>query len=206
MNRMFNLTEGLTLILASASPRRQKFFADLGIPFDAIPVEDEPAPKIDECAHEYVERATDAKLIRCVKKLNNAANCVILAFDTCVELNGRVLGKPSDLIEAYKMLSELNGNSCNVLSAVRMWLPKGQIKNIATVDITAVRFNKWPDEILKAYINSEEPLDKAGAFAIQGMGSFLIKSIDGNYTTVIGLPGSWIIEKMLEYKIIYPCA
>lgn len=103
------------------------------------------------------------------------------------------------------MLTELNGEFCQVLSAARMRLPKGEPSEIAITESIRVKFNRWPDEIIKAYIKTEEPLDKAGAFAIQGVGSFLIDFIDGSYTTVMGLPGSWIIEKMLGYKIIYPC-
>ena len=191
--------------MASASPRRQKFFSDLGIPFIAIPVDGEPAPRKEEAGACYAARAASTKLRQCRKKLEDAATCLILAADTCVVLNGQIMGKPADQMDAYRMLTALKGKTCTVFSAACISFPKNKPAEIATVESARVKFNQWPDEIIKAYIKTGEPLDKAGAFAIQGIGSFLIDFIDGNFTTVIGLPGSWIIRKMLEYDVIFPC-
>lgn len=197
---LFCLKNGLRLVLASSSPRRKQFFSELGLPFISCDPKNEPAPEASCDPLEYVRKAARAKTQECCQECATFANCVIIGADTAVLLDGKILGKPQNHAQALEMLAAQNGRTSIVASAACIVLPKGDTIDI--LDQTKVIFRHWPIEVLASYASSPEPMDKAGAFAIQGAGSFLIDRIDGNYTTVVGLPGPQIIALLLEKDII----
>ncbi len=102
------------------------------------------------------------------------------------------------------MLLALNGHSCNVISAACLIFQSGEILDL--LDMAEVVFHHWSEEILASYAHDREPLDKAGAFAIQGKGAFLINRIEGSYTTVVGIPGAQIVTSLLSKNVICPAS
>lgn len=199
---LFRLDEGWRLILASSSPRRRQFFTDLGLPFACWPPKTEPIPEPGCDSFEYVCHAAKTKALECRHQLANPFDCVVIGADTVVILDGKILGKPKSHAEALEMLRAQNGKASIVASAACIILPTEE--TIAMIDQANVVFRRWPYEVLASYAYSSEPMDKAGAFAIQGTGSFLIDRIEGNFTTVVGLPGPQIISVLLEKNIISP--
>lgn len=168
------------IILASASPRRRDLLSSLGWAFevynpqvDETPVEGEsPA---DLCARLSVAKARDVK--------NDDA--LVIAADTVVAVGGEIFGKPADEADAFKMLSVLSGKEHRVFTGVAVSFGG---KTICRVEETAVRFHSLSSGDIMAYIKTGEPMDKAGAYAVQGLGSLLVKKIDGDYFNVVGLP------------------
>ena len=169
------------MILASASPRRQELLGFYGIPFEVVP------SGADETAHgsgqEQVEQLARRK---CEDVAQHHPDRLVLAADTLVCVDDAVLGKPVDEEDALRMLRLLSGREHQVHTGVCIRCPDGQF--IQRVSTTKVRFLPVSDELLRRYIATGEPMDKAGAYAIQGQAGALIASIDGSPTNVIGLP------------------
>lgn len=190
------------LILASGSPRRQQFLQELGVEYRVVrPRGVEPAPRDGEEPERYALRAAAAKA-EAVAGQCAVPQAVVLAADTVVALEGDILGKPEDAADALRMLRLLAGRTHRVISAVSVFLPEGD--RLDFHDSTEVRFHAWPDAALAAYARSGEPLDKAGAYAIQGQGAFLVDSIAGSWSTVVGLPVTQLVAALLARGIIAP--
>ncbi len=194
------------IVLASSSPRRQLFLQELGLAYTVIqPHGIEPLPKLGEEPHTYAQRAASVKG-RFVAERH--AGAVVIAADTVVALyeegntGGVIFGKPRDAVHALEMLENLSGQAHQVISAVSLILPQG--KEVLFYDSTEVIFHSWSREVLAAYAQCGEPLDKAGAYAIQGQGAFLVDKIHGSWSTVVGLPVSMLVEKLLQYEMISP--
>ncbi len=193
------------LILASASPRRQLFLEELGVAFSVVqPHGIEPLPEEGEAPSAYAQRAASVKA-QFVAQRN--AGSTIIAADTVVALydeqgNGKIFGKPRDGEHALTMLKALAGRSHQVISAVSLILPWGE--EVLFHESTHVYFHAWAEEILTGYAHGGEPLDKAGAYAIQGQGAFLVERIEGSWSTVVGLPVTALVQKLLEHEIIAP--
>lgn len=195
------------LVLASASPRRKDFLKSLGLAFHICPSPDdvEPHPEPGEAPDAYVRRAAGAKAGYVKKSLSGHAElrgAAVLGVDTAVILHGNILGKPRDAAEALAFLRRLAGQSHQVISACALCLPDGreQVFSVAST----VRMWNAPDAVLKAYAASPEPLDKAGGYAVQGIGAFLIASIDGSWSAVVGLPLTELVCLLSEQGIIAP--
>jgi septum formation protein len=172
----------LPIVLASASPRRRDLLRSAGIQFEVdAPIVDETR-RPSEVAEAYVVRMAREKAAAIAAR--HPAR-VVLAADTIVVVGERVFGKPSDAADAAAMLRALSGRSHLVLTAVAV-ARRGVVR--ATVDQTTVRMRRIEDEEIDAYVSTGEPLDKAGAYAIQGGAQAFIESIDGALDTVIGLP------------------
>lgn len=187
------------LILASSSPRRQEFLRALGIEFSIITADIDEIPMPQEQPDSFAQRLARAKAM--LIALNNPSSWIIGA-DTVVTLqNGTILGKPADKAEALFMLKQLNNTTHRVMTGMHLCRLDLEIET-TLVETTEVSFMDNEEEALKAYILTEEPLDKAGAYGIQGMGSFLVKSINGSCTNVIGLPINQLISLLLKHKII----
>lgn len=187
------------LVLASASPRRQQFVRDLGLRCTlAIAPGDEARPMPGEEPAAYASRTAQAKALA-VAALHPHA--VILAADTIVVLDGDILGKPVDDADSLAMLIRLSGRSHTVITAVCLIFPAEQATETFSVSST-VRFHTWPHAVLAAYAASGEPRDKAGAYAVQGLGSFLVEAIDGSWTSVVGLPIAELAERLLAHGVI----
>jgi septum formation protein len=173
----------VALVLASSSPRRAEILTALGIPFAIV-----PADVVEEIAPgESAERA--ASRLAADKAARVAAlrpDSWILAADTLVLREGRILGKPRDDADAARMLRFLAGQEHCVVTAVR--LTRGREPGREVVETTAVRIAPLSDEEILWYVATGEPRDKAGAYAVQGLGARFIESVAGSYTNVMGLP------------------
>lgn len=171
-----------SLVLASASPRRAELLERVGYAFTIRPADVDESVDPGEAAPDYAARVTAAKAAAVWEP-----GVVVVAADTCVIApGGQILGKPTDAVDALRMLRSLSGATHTVLSAVRVLGPDGR-----HIDVTAsalVRFAPAEPEVLAAYVAGGEPMDKAGAYALQGQGAALVESVDGDPTTVIGLP------------------
>ncbi|MDR0239879.1 MAG: Maf family nucleotide pyrophosphatase [Deltaproteobacteria bacterium] len=190
----------LPLVLASASPRRRDLLRLLGLEFDLVrPKGVEPQPLAGENPANYALRAASAKAFAAVQTRPDA---IILGADTVVALEGAILGKPRDKRHALDMLLRLSGKSHEVISACCCYLPDGTARH--ALDDARVHFAPWPQEVLAAYAATDEVLDKAGAYAIQGQGAFLAHRIEGSVSTVVGLPMTQLASLLLELGVIRP--
>ncbi len=164
----------------------------------------EPLPEPGEQAHVYAQRAASVKAHFVAQHHKNAA---VIAADTVVALYdthtcGEIFGKPRDDEHAFSMLKSLSGKGHKVITAVSLMLPWGEEELF--YDSTEVFFHDWSDDILQRYASCGEPLDKAGAYAIQGQGAFLVERINGSWSTVVGLPVTLLVQKLLHHNIIKP--
>jgi septum formation protein len=171
-----------TLTLASQSPRRRELLAGLGIALDVRPAQTDESVLPGEGPRDYVARVAR-------EKARAVAGEVVLAADTSVVLGRRILGKPRDVDDAAEMLRALSGAAHEVLTAVcvRRNGPGLPIEREALV-ATAVRFRPLTEAEIAWYVATGEPLDKAGAYALQGAGGVLVESVEGSVSGVVGLP------------------
>ena len=186
------------LVLASASPRRQQFLRDLGLDFRIVlPDGEEPRPNPGESPASYVVRTAQAKAAGTAPSCPGSA---VVAADTIVVLGEAIFGKPGDVAESVTMLERLSGRQHVVMTAVSVILPNGQQEALRCE--SRVRFRAWPRSFLEAYARSGEPLDKAGGYAVQGLGSFLVDSIEGSWTNVVGLPLSELVDVLIRCRVL----
>lgn len=182
------------LILASASPRRRELLVQAGLDFtiDAADIPELPEPGED--AATYVLRLAEAKAQAVWTKRRSAGQepaptpddpLIVLGADTCVMCQGEILGKPVDQADARRMLELLSGRTHQVLTGLAALT---ETESFADVEITQVTFNVITESELVRYLGSGEPLDKAGAYGIQGYAARWIPSIEGDYFNVVGLP------------------
>ena len=169
------------LILASGSPRRAELLSQIRLEFEvAVPDVDE-TPEPDEPPAEYVQRMSRTK----ARAIDPRADAVVLAADTVVVLDGRILGKPEDDEAGIAMLLALGGRTHEVLTAITGRTGTDEITRLVT---TAVRFVPVDGDLARAYWATGEGADKAGGYGIQGIGGILAESITGSYSAVVGLP------------------
>ena len=178
------------LILASASPRRRELLTQAGIPFEADSADLPEAPESGEDAATYVLRLAEAKAQAVWTKRAGTPSAttdplMVLGADTCVLCQGRILGKPADQAEARAMLELLSGRTHQVLTGLCLLTAN---ESFADVEVTQVTMNVIEETELIRYLSSQEPLDKAGAYGIQGYAARWIPSIEGDYFNVVGLP------------------
>jgi len=181
----------LKIILASSSPRRFKLLSDEGFEFRVVPPDIDEKRLDRELPQNYVCRLAEAK----ARAINNGDSLVIGA-DTVVVLGDEFLNKPTSEVEAGLILKKLSGRKHVVFTGLSI-ICAGCGRVNTDFDSTEVFFNVLTEAAILEYINSGEPLDKAGAYGIQGMGSFLVKEIDGELDTVIGFPLK-LFRKMIE--------
>jgi septum formation protein len=180
--------ESRPVILASASPRRRGFLHQLGYQFEVVTPATEEKVRPGEGATDYVLRNASEKAQDVAGRV--AANSVVIAADTVVVLGGQIMEKPGTEAEARHMLRALSGQVHQVITGVCVRGPgRGGAPLARAFSVsTDVEFKKLPDEEIDAYIHSGEPMDKAGAYAIQGRAAYMIRQIRGSYTNVVGLP------------------
>lgn len=189
------------LILASSSPRRIQLLSQFGIVFEVIPAVIEEAPFPGEVPEKFVRRMAESKAYDVA--LHHPHKWTVGA-DTLITLDGRsILGKPGNRDDALSILRRLSGNTHQVITGFCLTSPDKKITE-TQVESTQVTFIDASDEMLHAYIATGEPLDKAGAYGIQGLGSILVREIKGSCSNVIGLPLSSLISLLMKYKIIAP--
>jgi len=185
------------LILASGSPRRRELLARLGLRFVVRPVDVDETPRPEESPLSYVRRLAETKAIDRAE-----SGELVLGADTVVVLEERLLGKPTDRDDARRMLRDLSGRDHLVYTGVAAWEPASE-RLECDVAATQVHFADLSEEEIDWYVATGEPLDKAGAYAIQGLGSLLVESITGNHSNVVGLPVPLVyrLVKRLGYDL-----
>ncbi|KPA11050.1 Septum formation protein Maf [Candidatus Magnetomorum sp. HK-1] len=186
------------IILASESPRRKQLLEQAGVNFQIIPANIDESPFSLLAPEDAVTASSKAK-----------ANCIsskhpeswILAADTIVVINNKILGKPTSKTHAREMLTSLSGKTHQVLTGYTICCDskKEAFHNVVTTD---VRFKDLLADEIEWYIKTNEPYDKAGAYAIQGIGAFIVHSIKGSYTNVVGLPVCEVMDYFVRKKII----
>lgn len=172
----------MTLILASASPRRRELLAQAGLRFDVLPAHIDETRLPNEAAAAYVQRLA---LEKAGTILALHPNAVVLGADTTVVLDGAILNKPADLADAERMLRALSGRAHQVQTGIAV-LARG-VQRLA-VESTSVFFDTIPEPDLAHYLASGDSLDKAGAYGIQGYAARWITRIEGDFFNVVGLP------------------
>jgi septum formation protein len=185
------------LVLASASPRRRELLAQAGFAFSVRPARIPEDPRANEDPIAYVTRLAREKaqaVFREISSEESAQPQVVLGADTTVTLDNQILGKPADASDAARMLRLLSGRTHLVMTGVAVVTP--QSAEVAA-EITAVRFLTLCDHEIEEYIATGEPMDKAGAYAIQGRAARWIPRIEGCYFNVVGLPLA-LVASMLE--------
>ena len=187
-----------SIVLASASPRRRKYLEDLGLTFTLCPVAIDETPQPNENAEIFVLRmATEKGKAAAVQNRNSW----IISGDTIVCLGQKILGKPSDTAEALTMLMSLAGRAHTVRTGICLMHAEKRVSLCDIVETTVV-FSDFDEAVAMAYISSGESFDKAGAYGIQGKGAFLVESIEGSYTNVVGLPLNELVKMLLQHRVI----
>lgn len=178
------------LVLASGSPRRRELLEKLGLKFEIV------VSDVDESIHSsdpafVVQDLAAAKALAVAQNVDSATSTVretlVLGADTIVVLENEILGKPRDKVEAVQMLSKLSGRAHQVFTGVSLVRVPGQ-KATTIHTVTDVFFRRLDEPEIRAYVETGEPMDKAGAYALQGIASLFVCKIEGCYTNVIGLP------------------
>jgi len=172
------------LILASASPRRRELLQRVGVAFVVIPSDTPETPRPGELPRAYALRVAEEKARDVARKHPGAW---VLGADTIVEIDGEVLGKPRDEADGRRMLRRLSGRTHHVMTAFVLCDRAGQVhtRQIVTSRVT---FTLLTEAQIRAYLATGEPFDKAGAYAVQGLGASLVERVEGSYTNVVGLP------------------
>lgn len=183
-SEIFSILKKVKLILASSSPRRKEILEKEGFEFEIILPDNIDENKVSLDPVNHVLELSRKKAESVAKRTDEG---LILGADTIVVLDGEILGKPKDEKEAQVILKKLGGKAHKVYTGLTL-INKSNDKILSDYDYTKVFFNQLEDEDISNYIATGEPLDKAGAYGIQGMGSFLVHHIEGNLDNVIGLP------------------
>ena len=182
------------LILASQSPRRRQLLAMAGLDFKCIPA------YVDETVPEGTPAKEIPRLLALKKAqavLDAHPNDIVLGSDTVVEIDGEILGKPHDEEDAFRMLRKLSGAVHTVRTGVAI-LSSDKAESFTSS--TRVAFYDHSDEDLWAYIRTQDPMDKAGSYGIQGAGAFLVKGIEGDFYTVMGLPVAEVLRHLKSFR------
>lgn len=198
------LTARTPLYLASSSPRRVAFLRELGLEFCCLrpPESAEPEPSAGEAPFAYTIRAARAKA-ESVLTLAGEPPYAVIAADTAVVLDGRPLGKPRDADEAFTMLSLLAGRQHTVVTGCALLAADERGERRVTFAVqSGVSMWACPEAMLRAYAACGEPLDKAGAYAVQGAGAFLVERIDGSWSNVVGLPLAELVRELAGLGLV----
>ncbi|MCP3924634.1 MAG: septum formation protein Maf [Desulfobacterales bacterium] len=182
-------------ILGSKSPRRKALLKEAGLKFEVISGDfdeaiNEPDPKklVENLSYYKAQEISE-----------NNPDRWVLGADTVVYIDGTILEKPENKDYAREMISKLSGNKHTVLTGYTIYSPKRHITKSVE---TSVYFKDLTKDEIEWYISTEEPYDKAGGYAIQGLGTFMIKGIEGSYSNVVGLPVSSVIESLISFKVV----
>ena len=183
------------LVLASTSPRRAEVLADAGFTFEVVAARVDESRRTGEQAEAYVRRLAEAKARAVAGGVNPPA--IVIAADTVVVMDGEVLGKPASADDAGRMLRRLSGRTHQVLTGLAVLkIPGGATR--VEIETTQVTFAPLTEAEIEAYVASGEPLDKAGAYAIQGRGGRFVARVEGCYFNVVGLPLARLYSMLSE--------
>jgi septum formation protein len=195
------------LVLASASPRRQELLRNAGIPFVVQPIDIPEVPRRAEAPRAFAERMAREKALTVFRQ---RPDDFVLGADTIVIVDAEILGKPRDAADAARMLRLLSGRRHQVTTGVCLLGPQSETENrqleTGFEDVrsatTIVTVDALSDDDIRSYISTNEPMDKAGAYAIQGRASRWIPYIDGDYFNVVGLPVALVYRMLREHAAI----
>jgi septum formation protein len=191
---MYNYPNLGNLVLASASPRRRELLASLGLEFEIRSPDIDETPRPNELPRAFAERLAFEK----AEAVADDAATIFIAADTIVVQNNHILGKPIDEQDALEMLSALSGKTHEVITGV--CIRQGSRADVFSV-ITQVVFRTLEKKEILIYIETGCPMDKAGAYAIQGGAAHMVKEIRGSYTNVVGLPLCELHERLISFLI-----
>ena len=185
------------VVLASSSPRRRELLTLIGIPHVVLPADIDETPYPNELPPVHAERLAREKATAIAAR---EADAVVVAADTIVVVDGDILGKPRDEADAAVMLRRLSGRAHVVLTAVAVAREQAVVSGVESVDVT---FRSLSDDEIRGYIATREPMDKAGAYGIQGFGATIVDRIDGDYFAVMGLALGRMIRLLASVGVDY---
>lgn len=185
----------MNIILASASPRRKEILGNTNVKFDVIKSEIDEVILKDEAPSQAVMRLAFEK---CIDIASNNKNSLVIAADTIVVLDNTILGKPKDKEEAINMIKQLSGRVHQVITGVSL-VSLDVNKKIIDYVVSNVKFKELSHEDIMDYIQTNESLDKAGAYGIQGYGAMLVEEIQGDYFNIVGLPISKLSDLLKKH-------
>jgi nucleoside triphosphate pyrophosphatase len=188
------------LILASASPRRTELLNLIGVEHSVLPADVDESHDVPSEPGEHVSVLAERKALAIAV---NHPEALVLGSDTIVYHDGDILGKPRDFEHAVELVSRLAGNFHQVFSGVALAGPSGR-EVASSFEVTRVKFRELGKEEIRRYVATEEPLDKAGAYGIQGYGATLVEKVDGCYFNVMGLPLVRLVSMLASRGICYP--
>jgi septum formation protein len=185
----------MKLILASASPRRKELLGKIGLEFEIIPAKGEeivtkklPWEVVEELSFQKAKEIADMQ----------TEECIVIGSDTIVAKDEQIMGKPADEADAFRMLSEISGNVHQVYTGVTLIRTGADPKVITFAEKTDVYLYPMSEKEIKAYIETKDPMDKAGAYGIQGDFAIHVKGIEGDYYNVVGLPIGKVYQELKQ--------
>ena len=184
-----------TLYLASKSPRRREILETMGITFELVSGDCPEIVNDWERPDQVVMSIALQKGLSAAKQFNQGE--LIISADTIVVSEGRILGKPKDREDAFKVLKDLSGKGHEVMTAFSI-IEAGTFNKVVEYVVTEVTFKDYDDDFINWYLDSGEPFDKAGAYGIQAKGALMVEKIDGDYFNVVGFPISKIVDVLKE--------
>lgn len=190
------------IILASASPRRQELLTQIGLPFEVCPSEWEEVTD-KELPEEVVQELSYHKAMEVYERNVTEEGTVVIGADTIVACGGQILGKPGNRERAEEMLGKLQGGTHQVYTGVAfVWKEKGRTESAGFYECTDVRIFPMTEEEIRCYVETGEPMDKAGAYGIQGGFAAFIQGICGDYNNVVGLPVGRVYQELKKRQLI----
>ncbi|MCH4266506.1 MAG: Maf family protein [Solobacterium sp.] len=184
-----------SLILASKSPRRRQLLEKCGLPFEVSPAD------IDETINENGYLPDQIRMLaerKAAAVLKDHPNEVVIGSDTIVTIDQKVLGKPKDAEDAKRMLRQLSGHTHEVITGICILSSMREYSNVSVSEVT---FADLDDQEIEKYVETGEPMDKAGAYAVQGIASRYITRIHGDYYSIMGLPVSMVYEELKNLNL-----
>jgi|SRR6185369_14896893 len=195
--RTFFMTKQTSLILASGSPRRKELLAKLGIPFEII------IAGVSEDVEDGIEPGTMVVMLakrKAAAVAEKLTHGIVIGSDTTIAFEGRILGKPRDEDDAKAILKSLRGKHHQVYSGIALVNVENKRVETSTV-VTNIKMRNYSDKELSDYVATGEPMDKAGAYAIQGEGGSLVEQIEGSFDNVVGLPLQELAELLKRFGL-----
>lgn len=190
------------LILASASPRRAEILQQIGVDFQIVPADIDETPMSQESPVDYVQRMAQEKTQHVINSIAGSS-MIVLGADTSVVLGSKIYGKPKNQEDGMAMLAALSGKTHQVLTAIAMGNKQRCLIKLSATD---VKFRELDPKESMDYWNTGEPADKAGGYAIQGLGAVFVEKISGSFSGVVGLPIEQTAQLLKTFNVPIWCA
>jgi septum formation protein len=190
------------LVLGSGSPRRREIVTALGVPFEILAADIDEDRRSGEAPLDYLERIVEEKLTAVRARLEERPHAAVLVADTTVVIDGDVLGKPSDVADAARLFSRIAGRVHSVFTRYAVGLSGEAGAAVSRTVETQVHIRAAAPSEIEAYAATGEGLDKAGAYAAQGIGAFFIERVVGSYSNVVGLPACEVLNDLRALGLV----